>query len=231
MNSNKKLAQADRPLVVASAHTVRGLSSAACLRPGEVDLVEIRLDCLLNRRRQIAQALQRIRMPILLTARHPVEGGAAKLSLADRRLLLEEFLSFAAAIDVELRSVRSMQALLDAAAERGIVRVISFHDFRGTPGLPRLREIASSARKSGADVVKIATTLRGPKDLAVLLQLQAAQPTAALATMGMGPLGRISRLVLAAAGSRLNYGFLDCPQVPGQWPAVQLRKLINEVRP
>jgi 3-dehydroquinate dehydratase-1 len=47
----------------------------------------------------------------------------------------------------------------------------------------------------------------------------------------MGPLGRISRLVLAAAGSRLNYGYLDRPQVPGQWPAAELARRIGEVCP
>ena len=47
--------------------------------------------------------------------------------------------------------------------------------------------------------------------------------------MGMGPLGKVSRLVLAAAGSRLNYGYLDKPQVPGQWPALELVRRIEEV--
>lgn len=111
-----------------------------------------------------------------------------------------------------------------------MTRVISFHDFAKTPNLPALRKIVRSAVASGADTVKIATYLRGPADLAVLLQLQATTK-APLATMGMGPLGRVSRLVLAAAGSRLNYGYLDRPQVPGQWPAVELRDLLRRVLP
>jgi 3-dehydroquinate dehydratase-1 len=49
--------------------------------------------------------------------------------------------------------------------------------------------------------------------------------------MGMGPLGKVSRLVLAAAGSRLNYGYLDKPQVKGQWPALELVRRIGEVAP
>jgi 3-dehydroquinate dehydratase-1 len=49
--------------------------------------------------------------------------------------------------------------------------------------------------------------------------------------MGMGPLGKVSRLVLAAAGSRLNYGYLDKPQVPGQWPAPELVRRLEEVLP
>jgi 3-dehydroquinate dehydratase-1 len=229
MNSKKKLEPALRPLVVATAHTARGLSDASKLRLGAVDFVEIRLDCLLASRRAIAPAASRIRGPILLTARHPVEGGAGNLSSTARRSLYQELLPLASAVDVELRSVGPMQPVLASAAERGTLSVISFHDFRGTPGLVRLREVVGAARRSGADFVKIATMLRGPKDLAVLLQLQSLYPSIALATMGMGPLGRVSRLALAAAGSRLNYGYLDRPQVSGQWPAVQLRERLDEV--
>jgi 3-dehydroquinate dehydratase-1 len=49
--------------------------------------------------------------------------------------------------------------------------------------------------------------------------------------MGMGPLGKVSRLVLAAAGSRLNYGYLDKPQVAGQWPALELARRLEEILP
>ena len=49
--------------------------------------------------------------------------------------------------------------------------------------------------------------------------------------MGMGPLGQVSRLALAAAGSVFNYGYLGRrPQVPGQWPAATLRERIDELR-
>jgi 3-dehydroquinate dehydratase-1 len=231
MNSKKKLERKLGPLVVATAHTARGISLAANLRPGAVDLVEIRLDCLLANRRDMTALASRIHRPLVLTARHPLEGGIGNLSSADRRLLYEEFMPMATAVDVELRSVGPMQSVLASAAERGIISVISFHDFRGTPGLARLRDMVRAASRSGAEIVKIATTLRGPKDLAVLLHLQSLFPSTALATMGMGPLGRVSRLALAAAGSRLNYGYLDRPQVSGQWPAARLRERLDEVMP
>jgi 3-dehydroquinate dehydratase-1 len=84
--------------------------------------------------------------------------------------------------------------------------------------------------RAGADIVKIATHLRGPNDLAALLVLQGATKVP-LATMGMGPLGKVSRLVLVAAGSRLNYGYLDKPQVAGQWPALELARRLEEILP
>lgn len=126
--------------------------------------------------------------------------------------------------------MRAFAGILEETREQGICAVVSFHDFRRTPGLDRLRRVVAASRSAGADIVKVATLLRGPRDLATLLQLQASAGKTMLATMGMGPLGRISRLALACAGSRLNYGYIDRPQVAGQWPAARLRALIHEVR-
>lgn len=218
-------------LTVATAHTAAGLRQAAGLRKGAFDLVEVRLDCLLRHRALLAECLPALRIPVLLTARHPAEGGANMLAADARRELLQQFLPWASALDVELRSIATMRVLIELATRRGIPSVLSYHNFRTTPPLSRLRSIVSAARKGGASIVKVATALRGASGFARLLLLQAAEGRRGLATMGMGPLGRASRLALAAAGSRLNYGYLDRPQVPGQWPAERLRDLIGEVRP
>jgi 3-dehydroquinate dehydratase-1 len=47
--------------------------------------------------------------------------------------------------------------------------------------------------------------------------------------MGMGPLGRLSRLVLAQAGSCLNYGYLRAANAPGQWSAKELSDLLAKL--
>jgi len=41
--------------------------------------------------------------------------------------------------------------------------------------------------------------------------------------MGMGRLGKASRVAAMACGSVLNYGWLERPNVAGQWSAVELR--------
>jgi 3-dehydroquinate dehydratase-1 len=227
----EKLPARRKPLVIATVHNAAGLRQARRLRPHEVDYVELRLDRLAGVPRLLEAAQTAWHVPLLVTARHPAEGGGGGLSAPRRRALLRAFLPQAAAVDVEWRSVRGMQPLLLEAKERGLLRIISFHDFRGTPSAARLRRLIRDVRRSGADLVKIATRLRSPRDLAVLLELQAAAPAGSLATMGMGELGRVSRLVLAAAGSRLSYGYLDRAQVPGQWPAKELRLRLREVLP
>lgn len=216
--------------VVATVHTPGGLRQAARLGKRDVGFVELRLDALLKDLSAVDRAIPGIAAPILITARHGAEGGGGRLGAVRRRELLGDFLLRADALDVELRSASFMAGLLQEARRRRITRVISFHDFRRTPDLTRLRAVVGRAVRAGADIVKIATHLRGAKDLSMLLLLQS-EAKVPLATMGMGPLGKVSRLVLAAAGSRLNYGYLDKPQVEGQWPAVELVRRLEETAP
>lgn len=218
------------PLVVATVHTRRGLQLAEKLVHDEIDLLEVRLDCLADHFAFLDQTLSRMSRPLLLTARHPLEGGTNSLSQKSRRASLLRFLPLASAVDVELRSVAAMAEVVRSARADGKTLVLSFHDFQRTPSVTRLRAKVSAARRSGADVVKIATTLNSARDLATLILLQSSAGKFPLATMGMGSLGRVSRLALAAAGSQLNYGYLDRPQVAGQWPAPRLHALIREMR-
>lgn len=214
--------------VVATVHTALGLREAAGLgaRDG-VNLVEIRLDCLVGGGTGLPRAIARIKRPLILTARHPREGGSGGLRDAHRAALLEPLLHRAAFVDVELRSARRLANTLHHARGLGVETILSFHDFSRTPSLERLREKIREGRRLGASIVKIAATLRGPRDLATLLLLQASGG-GDVAVMGMGPLGKISRLVLPMAGARLVYGYLDRPQVGGQWPARVLAARLAE---
>ena len=228
--SSKKNIPRPASLVVATAHTEQGLRQARRLGSGAVGFVELRLDVLAKNPDLVKRALSAIKTPILITARHPAEGGLGRLSAACRRDLLSEFLLRADAIDVELRSAGTMSGLFEEARRRRVTRIVSFHDFHRTPSLRRLREVLRRSIGAGADIVKIATHLRGPGDLAVQLILQSTAKVP-LATMGMGPLGKVSRLVLGAGGSCLNYGYLDKPQVAGQWPALELVRRLEEILP
>jgi 3-dehydroquinate dehydratase-1 len=227
----KKLQQASRLLVVATVHTASGLKQAVNCRERGIDLFEIRLDCLGQGLATFAACAEDFRKPMLITARHPAEGGVNRLTLAQRRRLLRLYLPTATAVDVELRSAASMEDLLQEAGRCGLTKVVSYHNFRSTPSLAELQKIVKRARQAGADIPKVATFLRSPADLAVLLQLQAKMggQRGPLAVMGMGPMGKVSRLALAVAGSRLNYGFFDRPQVQGQWPATVLAERLNEL--
>jgi 3-dehydroquinate dehydratase-1 len=195
----------------------------------ECDFCELRLDTIKLSKDEIAALADRISLPLILTARHPDEGGQGSADPAQRSALLEAHLDRAAFIDIELRSALDMQPLIRKAQSRRVGVIGSFHDFGGTPSDEILRGAVDMALQFNFDVVKIATTLRAPGDLARLLQLVESVKRPPLSIMGMGPLGRASRLVLAKCGSILTYAHLGESNAPGQWPARQLKALLREL--
>jgi 3-dehydroquinate dehydratase-1 len=146
-----------------------------------------------------------------------------------RRLeLYREFLPGADFVDVELRSAKALAPLLAEARAAGVVVIVSDHHFRRTPPLALLRQRRREALRAGAEIVKVAGRTETPGDAAVLLELIHRAPCP-MSVMGMGPLGKASRLLFARAGSVLNYGYLDQPQVSGQWSALKLAERLREV--
>ncbi|MCX6967274.1 MAG: type I 3-dehydroquinate dehydratase, partial [Verrucomicrobia bacterium] len=87
-----------------------------------------------------------------------------------------------------------------------------------------------AAALAGADVFKVAAVTHTARDLATLLDFLSAHSSAAplLAVMGMGKFGKVSRVALGKAGSVLNYGYLDKPQVSGQWAVAVLKERLRE---
>lgn len=197
--------------------------------PSLCDIVEFRVDALTSEIPAVQASMTACQVPTLLTVRDKQEGGLSDSTVEQRDKLFTTLLPAARFIDIEIRNFSHFRRLIGEARRRNIFVIGSFHDFQGTPDPAQLQALSRQAREGGADLVKFATTLRHTADLATLAALQENE-TLPLATMGMGPLGRVSRLLLASLGSVLNYGFLDQPTVPGQWPAPRLRELIRELR-
>ncbi len=198
-------------------------------REAACDLIELRLDTLQLAEPDLRAGLAGNATPVLLTARHPAEGGQAPADAAGRMALMEPLLDLASLIDVELRSAQEMRSLVQKAQGRGVRVVGSFHDFQATPGEEVLQGAIGFAQPAGLDAVKIATFLNSTDDLVRLIQLASAPQRLRLSCMGMGPLGRVSRLVLAKCGSLLNYGYLGEANAPGQWPAARLKAILADL--
>jgi 3-dehydroquinate dehydratase-1 len=191
------------------------------------DLFELRLDRLAGMADQVERALPKLRRPLIVTARDPREGGANKLELLQRRDLLRRFLNHAYYIDVELRSVRTLQVLLANAKTKKIRQIVSFHDFKSTPSARILAAKARQARSHGADIFKVATRTDTPMELGRLLEFMAnSRLNLSIAVMGIGKLGSISRVLLTHAGSVLIYASIAAASdVEGQMSLEQLRTL------
>ncbi len=231
--SSKNLLLSTRPLTVGVISQPEALEStlaaSAEVRAATCDLFELRLDLLKLDTADLRKAIPALDLPVLLTARHPAEGGQGTEDPAGRRALLEPLLDLATLIDIELRSVMEMRSLLTAARARGVSVVGSFHDFQATPGDEVLSGAIEMAQTTGLDAVKFATYLNGPEDLIRLMKLVSGHRRLPMSVMGMGALGRLSRLTLAKLGSLLNYGFIGDSNAPGQWPAPRLKELLSEL--
>jgi 3-dehydroquinate dehydratase I len=191
------------------------------------DLFELRLDRLARVVDQLEHKLPRLRVPLIITARHPQEGGANELSLRQRRDLLTRFLKYAEYMDVELRSASALRSLLALGESKKVRRIISFHNFKSTPPARILLAKARAAEARAANIFKVATRTDTPFQLARLLDfITKKEFDLTISAMGIGKLGAISRVLLARAGSALVYASLSpAINIEGQLSLDQLRTL------
>lgn len=189
------------------------------------DLFELRLDSLGDYLPEIERALPRLRAPLIITARHPDEGGSAALTASARNKLFARFLEHARYLDLELRSAHELRALRAAARQRGVGLIISAHHFADTPEPAALRQQLKRAATFRPDIFKIATRTDRPAQLERLLAFfRENSGQLPLAAMGMGKLGLASRRQLLHLGSALNYAALGAANAPGQPTLRNLRR-------
>lgn len=190
------------------------------------DFFEVRLDAFVDSLVQLRDGLSRLRAPLILTARHPSEGGVGALNFSTRRELLRNFLDHATFVDLELRSVRRMKTLLDEMSHRKTSLVISHHDFRTTPSPRRLRLLTKSAaalRPSFFKLVVRTDTAKQFERLAAFFR-EARGGDLRIAAMGVGKWGLRSRLHFDRLGSAYTYVSLGEANAEGQPSLNQLRR-------
>jgi 3-dehydroquinate dehydratase-1 len=231
--SSKNLLFSSRPLAVGviadSAALEHFTSLDAAARSALCDVAELRLDQLQLPVVDLRARLAGNETPLLLTSRHPAEGGQGPEDPVARAAMIEPLLDLATLIDLELRSAMQMQGTIAKARAAGVPVLGSFHDFQATPSDDVLLGAVNFAQQAGLDAVKFATYLNTQDDLIRLMQLAGGTHRLRLSVMGMGPWGRVSRLVLAKSGSLLNYGFIGASNAPGQWPVARLKELLSEL--
>jgi len=222
----------ERQLVIGTVTTVEDLLFLDQEGPPmEIDVFEFRLDNLREHLDLAESVANKLEGRVLITARHPDEGGVGDLDESERHELLARFVPKAAMIDLELRSLQDSQLLCELANKAqaaGVILIGTMHDFEMMPALIDLHDAVGSALEIGVDIVKIAVVVEQMVDVFNLAELVEATEMP-VSAMGMGPLGKLSRLVLARAGSVLNYGYLRVSNAPGQWPASELRRLMDEI--
>lgn len=217
-------ARKDRCRLVGVITTANELRLAARMTQAP-DLFEIRLDHFATIDIALEKKMSNLPAPLIITARHPREGGANNLSIKRRGELLLRFLPHARYVDLELRSAVALRSVLDLAHKTKVRRILSFHDFQSTPSVRSLCTKARAAKRLGADVFKVATRTDTSAQLARLREFLAkADVDLGLSVMGMGKLGCKSRRELMRHGSVLNYAHLGHDRIAGQPSLSDIRR-------
>jgi 3-dehydroquinate dehydratase-1 len=198
-------------------------SSAATL---PADILEYRLDEIKDSN-WLPHCLQieAADIPVLLTVRHPNEGGKWSGSEPERKIIFNQALQHLAAVDIELQSELAEYVCLEAM-EVGKLCVASFHDFQSTPSYSQLEATVAQVQEI-ASVVKVSTFVRSAADISTLAKLLAVSWKVPLCIIGMGPAGTETRISFPTLGSCFTYGYLDRPAAPGQLSAAELVRQLS----
>jgi 3-dehydroquinate dehydratase type I len=227
----KRSAAVKIPATVGVIASESELRAAARMRKPP-DFFELRLDHLpdLNPKK-----IARLRRPLIITARHPAEGGSIggrscatpgswNSHLHSRHELLLKWLPRARFIDIELRSLHELADVWEEAKHLKIKRICSVHDFASTPSHAVLQKQFQRAKRAGADIFKLVTHAETVDDLMTLLQFLSGT-SGQCCVMAIGKFGPISRLLFPECGSLLVYAPLLYALYPGQLTFRQLRAI------
>jgi len=218
----------DRPRLVGVITTQKELSWARRMT-SPPDFFELRLDWL-TEVKALEEKARALPAPLIVTARHPDEGGKGNLSGSERCNLLLRFLPVAGLVDIELRSVRTCRKVLERARCDGVGTIISFHELDATPTLTSLRAKAARAAAFQPAVFKVATRTDTAAKLGRLVGLISLTPdTLPISAMGIGRLGAVSRFLLRQCGSVLIYTSLGQPRIEGQLSLKQFRSALGRI--
>lgn len=228
-----------KPDLTAKPHVVATVTQPADLMyffnggTSQADILEFRLDSLHGEIHDAYVTVVDSECPVLATVRSAKEGGSPDLSAEARLELYARFLPKVDLVDTEVASLDTppFRRFPELVSSHQALLVGSFHDFTSFPGIDRLKEEVKRAYDLGVDLAKVAVFLETMPDLFAMVALVEHHRSEGrlISAMGMGPLGKLSRLVLAKAGSCLNYGYLQSSNAPGQWPADALAELLKEI--
>jgi 3-dehydroquinate dehydratase type I len=196
------------------------------------DLVEFRIDLLAEiDMPRLAGELARLARKSVLTVRRRDEGGGFAGGEKERLALIADLADLRPRfVDIELTTVTENPRWFRGLPE-GTRKIISWHDFSGTPAPSSLKDVRGRARRFG-ETVKIVTTARAPEDNVSVLELYRSDPRNLIAFC-MGADGVASRVASLQFGSPVVYASLpNEPVAPGQLPVqmvVALKKIAERV--
>lgn len=193
------------------------------------DCLELRVDTFRDRRVEpLASAVKKLDkagLPLIVTVRSRKEGGKFPVPDRERISVFNALMPFADMVDIELSSSKSLKNVIKSAKRQDKKVIISYHNFKTTPGLRKLQDIIKKGRDAGGDAVKIAAFAKGKNDLLRLARILI--DSRDLIVIAMGSYGKPSRVFFPMLGSLLTYGSITGETAPGQLPLRTIKKQLE----
>jgi 3-dehydroquinate dehydratase-1 len=197
-----------------------------CLKSiDKVDMAEIRIELTEFSNEEIRKVFSR-QKKLIATCR------PGKIKDVERVEILKIAIeSGATYVDIEYEATSDYKNdLIDFAHKHQCDVIISYHNYERTPELEELEAIVRNCYSQGADLAKIATHVNMNRDNSKILALYRAPGR--LVAVGMGDLGRISRIVAPFLGAEFTYASLNesATTAPGQISFEKLSQFILEIQ-
>ncbi len=211
----------------------RLLELATTAREEGAQVLEVRVDLfervnLISLKKRLKEIKREVKLPIIATVRRRDEGGGRRYTERQRLHMFRSLMPMVDGVDIELRSGKIIGEVVREAKRRRRLVLISYHNLEKTPPNSILKDIAYRAKQMGADMVKIAALAKNRQDVARLLSFTYQSPHKPLATISLGRVGRISRIIAPLFGSRLTYGCVETEAAPGQLDVLHLKEKLEK---
>ena len=170
-----------------------------------IDLFEVRMDLIGSSWQELVKNLEKT---WIACNRSAGEGGSWQGSESKRvGELLSAIELGAGMVDIEL-STPGVEAVVKEVKGRADC-LLSYHDFKETPFLEKMRGIVRNQFAAGADIGKLITTARSFADNMATLQLIADFPETRVVSFAMGALGYTSRVLCPLVGGDFIYASIE----------------------
>ncbi|MEM3333709.1 MAG: type I 3-dehydroquinate dehydratase [Thermoplasmata archaeon] len=208
----------------------------------KIKLIEIRFDSIFDESigTNVFSIINSIDIPYIFTFRSHKEsekGSQAKVVDDDTRIkwYTEAIENGASIIDFELSSIKineNFKEVIKKAKNKNVGVILSYHNFNETPDLNFLLGVIEDENKYDADILKFATMIKKISDLLVIDQatyLARATYKKPIISMGMGYMGKLSRISTVAFGSDIIFAYIGKRSAPGQLSYSQVTKILSQI--
>jgi 3-dehydroquinate dehydratase type I len=187
-------------------------------------MIELRLDLLREPPSELFPLIPG-NLETIITCRRGVYSEEERIDLLKTGIKLG-----AAYVDLEIETpAGQMENMIQAARQAGTRVIVSYHNFKRTADREDLESMMLACYERGAEIAKIATQVNAPEDVRNLLSLYDLPGKKVI--LGMGPKGRITRVMGPYLGSAFTFASTGegGETAPGQLTVKQLNEIYNVI--